>query len=224
MRVHPSTTSVAIAIAVAVGVVEGLVASQAKMGPVIALPLAFGTAGSVIWTALAYDAMRRGRARPGRDELIAVGHTQAAHDLSLKTQAERVARTEQTLTLLAADSVLAKAETAITATAERIERWDAVAATLPQWLEARGRWARIVGRLAPVIVADLDKCDDDEIRAAHDRLPTERRFSAQDQQAAATYLALSDRLEAARERWAAHRQSATENLFEAPRADERYSA
>jgi hypothetical protein len=198
---------IAFAAAIVAMGVEVSLAWRGQVADWIALPLAIVSGGSVIWAALALDALVRRGARPDRRDIAAVAELQHANRAVIETHDRRLAQVEELLALAAAEPALAEADHALAETAHAVEQWDALATALPRWLEAQAHWSAIVARFAPDLAPDPNPVADHEVRAARDRLPLTRNFSSQDLKAAATYLIRAERLAVSRQRWADHRRA-----------------
>lgn len=205
---------VALLAAIGVGAVEWWLSTQAGLIMAAGLPLAFATGGSVIWAALALDALGRRQKRPDRGDIAQVTALQTTNRNLLKQHHQRLSDMQQSLALLSARAMLDDVDRDLAEAARIIDRWDGIALALPQWLYARARWRKIVERLDPSIVMNFDSLDEDELRNARERLPVAHNFSSQDLKAAATYIVLSERLTAARLRWSEFQQAQSISSFE----------
>lgn len=205
---------VALLAAIGVGAAEWWLSTRSGLALAAALPLAFATGGSVIWAALALDALGRRQKRPDRSDIAQIAALQTTNRNVLKHHHQRLSDIQQSLALLSARAMLDDVERELADAARIIDRWDGVALALPQWLSARARWRQIVERLDPSIVMNFDSLDEDELRTARERLPVAHNFSSQDLKAAATYIVLSERLTAARLRWSEFEQARSVSSFE----------
>lgn len=213
MTLSTAFRGIAALTALAAAAIEAFVAWHGHMLDWLILPSAVATFGTVVWAALAFDALGRRAARPDRSDIVELLATQRDDHTSLTTVQSRVDLIERRVRFIAARSSLVPIDAAMAAAAADVERWDAVISTTAIWYDHLDRWSVVVRSCGDDLAPEDAATNEEEARRARLRLPYGRNFSSQDLKTALRYLVLSERLAAARARFAEH---ATAILGETP--------